>query len=438
MTIDGKEGIDVIYAGKGNDTIIGGAGDDYIKGGLGTNTIVYNNGDGMDTIELTKRENLIFDVQGLSKANLFFELGDVDLVINKIVIQEDGSEELIPIFTIKNFSIWDTYKNTSATAVIGGQTGSTVLGGLLSPGSSEKEYKPTIGATMVFNGDEENVVDLVYDNDLYRILVNGDYTGKWVGEIIDASESSQGVKIDGKSGDDTIIGSQHDDVLKGNFGNNRIVYNKEIFGDDIVKLTKGAGLTLDFSALPEVTQDSLDFTRSGKDVILSYTTVLKDEDGNPILDEDDELAYVTSSVTVQNLATTKFATDKGTVNPLFADSTELDLKRDAYRDKVYITKNYSGTLLGDNVDASGLLQATNSKGRGLTIKTGYGNDVIKGSAFKDTIVGGAGDDILKGGESSQVTYEFSSSGDGNDTIIDSGSRNYIKFTGFFTFEFFCI
>ena len=56
-----------------------------------------------------------------------------------------------------------------------------------------------------------------------------------------------------------------------------------------------------------------------------------------------------------------------------------------------------------------------------------GDDILHGESGNDTLDGGTGNDILKGGEE-EDTYVFAK-GYGNDTIIDSGSLNTIKFTG---------
>ncbi|WP_162551262.1 calcium-binding protein [Paenibacillus tepidiphilus] len=48
--LDGGEGDDVLFGEAGNDLLIGGKGSDILNPGKGTNRIIYNRGDGIDTI----------------------------------------------------------------------------------------------------------------------------------------------------------------------------------------------------------------------------------------------------------------------------------------------------------------------------------------------------------------------------------------------------
>ena len=50
-TITGGAGDDMIDGGAGNDTITGGTGDDTIAGGTGDDLIIWNDGDGSDTVD---------------------------------------------------------------------------------------------------------------------------------------------------------------------------------------------------------------------------------------------------------------------------------------------------------------------------------------------------------------------------------------------------
>ena len=191
--IFGSDLNETIKAGNGNDTIIAGLGNDVISGEAGHNTIIYNYGDGVDTINLTKGENL--DIVLENTAQHIFDAAYITYSIdskNNFLINYKGKQ----IINIKNFATKDV-------------TGSD--------GSVNLYLEDTL------------INDL--RNDLYLETYNNfsekklSYTGNWHSEMIDASglvltnaKNNTGVKINGNAGNDEIIGSSYNDVLNGGDG----------------------------------------------------------------------------------------------------------------------------------------------------------------------------------------------------------------------------
>ncbi len=76
-TLDGGAGNDTLLGAAGNDNLLGGDGDDWLQGGTGNdvldggagnNTLVFNPGDGQDTVRATQWDQLV--VHGYTAADL--------------------------------------------------------------------------------------------------------------------------------------------------------------------------------------------------------------------------------------------------------------------------------------------------------------------------------------------------------------------------------
>ena len=454
--IDAGSGDDEIYAGKGDDIITGGTGDDYIVGGKGHNIIKYEITDGYDVIKMTNNEDLTIDVgAGIAYDDLSFELNGDDLIISRKEIEgtgDDAETTLIPIMRLIDFG-----KNFSA----GGDGPSTTnpntpFGGYVLPASSsssltthDKDYAPPIAArigTQVPVSGVYEYKDLITEI-IYDIEATQNYKGTWHDERIDASNASSGVTIFGKGGDDIIIGSEHDDIINGGAGDNTIIYDKQDFGNDTIyqNLNNNSNLTVDLSALPvgnygEHGQAGFIYEVVGKDLKVTYLYYLLDDDGNRVKDENENDIIETSSITFAELYSKKVVADDGKVYIKYGpdEDDKFEAKRDAIFEMININKNYNGTLRGDWVNASGLEHAKNeAKNTGLTISTGYGNDIVTGSYFNDviktgahndTIFGTKGNDKITGGKGENTIIYGEEFTYGNNQISDNFDTDTVKLT----------
>ncbi len=301
------------------------------------------------------------------------------------------------------------------------------------------------------------------------------YTGTKENDVLDASiwgyepigkiniKKNRGLTITGGNGDDKITGTDYNDTIKGGNGNdtisggfgvdtitggagvNVINYSKGD-GNDIINLTKGENFTLNFT---DLTKDDLrfEFANKNKDLRI-YTSKTSDDEYITIKN------FVKKDVT-NNSNNRKGISDTSSVELMFnnAESSRIDLRTATDLYKTEIVKNYTGTWLSETISAEDYtlyetykdpdtgekerIESDNYAKKGLTIKTGNGNNTVTGSYYSDTIICGNGDDtiyIIGGndkiaGGKGKNTFIFDSYKyhEGTSTITDAKSDDIIKF-----------
>ena len=194
---------DTINAGKGNDIIYTGLGDDIITGGADSNEIYYYKGDGNDTINLTKGENLTINIVDIEKNELKFEVVKNDLVIS--YLDDDAKEQKI---TLKNFGTKDVVNNATKKA-------------------------PDTSSVKIYLSSSDETIDLKKDIFLPYYVeftpTKNSYTGTWFSDFIDARDmnifsidDNKGANINAGKGNDIIYGCMYNDTIKGGDGNDYI------------------------------------------------------------------------------------------------------------------------------------------------------------------------------------------------------------------------
>ena len=377
--IIGTELADNIIAGGGNDNITGGLGNDTITGGTGENVIKYSKGDGNDVINLTKGENFTLsleDVNDIYKIKFEFVNKNKDL---RIYADKNNLAEYI---TIKNFVAKDVTNNGNAKKGI--------------EDTSSVELK--IGSETY---DLRNLVDK-YGNHIYGKEVKSNYTGSWLNESIWIDENykptkgNKGVTLDGKGGNDVFEGSNYNDVIKGGDGDDTIdgysgndtitggtgkntIFIYEGEGNDVINLTKSENLTISLQDVDDIAKVKFEFVKNDlriygdKDNLDEYTTIKN---------------FVAKDVT-NNSNAKKGIEDTSSVEIEIGGKT-YDLREYLYN--ISTTKNYSGSWLSEQIDASSAPLGKNKKG--VTIKGNGGDDKITGSSGNDTITGGVGENTI--------------------------------------------
>jgi Ca2+-binding RTX toxin-like protein len=94
--LNGGGGNDVLYDGNGNDTLVGGKGDDILYLGRGSNNVIFNIGDGDDTLIADPAaagggQNLLDFGTGFTRDNLWFMHQGNDLLVCRL----GGDESLV-------------------------------------------------------------------------------------------------------------------------------------------------------------------------------------------------------------------------------------------------------------------------------------------------------------------------------------------------------
>ena len=395
--ITGSNYIDTIKSGNGNDKINGSLGADNITGGAGENTINYTNINQLDgdKITLTKNETLNIDVKGITTDpnNITYKVSGKNLVVTVT----DGTDT--KSFTINNFGT--------------------------------KDITGVNGNVKLFYGSGENDYIDLRTTLLDELKITKNYTGTFHADNINAQNATKGLTINGGAGDDKIVGSKYNDTITGGLGTNTITYSltNSDFGNDTIKLTKGETLNIVLDGVTLSGENPYSVAKNKKDVVVSTNK------GNIILQN-----YYSKDIGAEvningvNLAeTAKFAT----VNA----SNYFD------KNPKKLVSSYTGSALADVVDASGIAQRKNAKGKfidtGVTINSGSGDDDITGSDFNDTInagkgtdtinagagndsiYGGAGDDTINGGLGNNLIYLYK--GDGADIIENGGGVDTLVF-----------
>lgn len=248
---------DTLKGGNGDDTIVGGKGNDNITGGAGHNVIEYAKGDGQDTINLTKNENLDIKLTGFDSTDkLTYNIVKNDLVIG--IVSEKGVET--KLLTIKNLGKKDV---TTASGSV-----NLYLNGDFAMDLREGNYLATYNS---FTAKKYS------------------YTGTWHSEKIDASslnsetvKKNKGANINAGAGHDTIIGSEYNDTIKGGDGND-VIYTGT--GTNTVDGGNGSDTYYIFEGLAN-TAEKTTIKDTGKGVDDIDTVIISEEYTNLLFSED--------------------------------------------------------------------------------------------------------------------------------------------------------
>lgn len=253
--------------------------------------------------------------------------------------------------------------------------------------------------TFVKNG---NNLELVYDDNNKLILKNHfkkaeNQRLEWL--LADEEEiklSQQDFVITGKGklvgteSNDLFTSTKSNDTFTGKTGENIIEFSANKFGKDVVNLTEGENLVLDFSNT-EYTDWNIKRTISGNNLVLTVRDW--NEKGNKTV--------TLGTVTIKNFAKENVVGDEGSVilrlpeEDINLNDTELDVRN--------VKSNYKGARFDEYIEADYATKA-------ITITGGQGDDYIVGNA---------------GNGKKAMTFTFSA-GDGDDRIYDTKANDVIR------------
>ncbi|NJK68582.1 MAG: calcium-binding protein [Microcoleus sp. SU_5_3] len=343
---DGGEGNDLLRGGNnndtllgngGNDTLIGDKGSDVFNGDAGNDRMIWNDGDGSDTM----RGGLGIDV---TEFNGSVAQGD------DLVLKADGQKanfqrlNLVPItldvddteqFEINGLGGDDTLnvKDLSGTDVQQVQFKGN-------DGSDRLDATPTNVKINADGGNGNDTLQGGRNNDLLRGGNDND-------------------SLAGNGGNDTLIGDKGSDTFEGGIGDDRMIWND---GDGSDTMRGGLGI---------------DVTEFNGSVAQGDNLVLK-ADGQKANFQRLNLVPITLDVD---------DTEQFEINGLGGDDT-LNVKNLFGTDVRQV--EFQGNEGNDILDA----RQTNVK---IIADGGVGNDTLIGGSNNDSLVGGAGNDFLQGG-----------------------------------------
>ena len=276
--LEGGHGKDQLYGGDGDDNIgnyshdsgsysrndenlfdngdiiVGGKGDDKIYDTKHSDTIIYNLGDGNDTIDLSEeKENLSGDGrslrqdklvfgEGISLENLTFKMNGNDLIIliNE-GLEDEGSIKINYFLTRKNIELFEFNNGKVYTGLEFLQ----IANDFVYQGSIEDDSIYGQETNDVINGNLGN--DSLYGDEGNDTLNGEDGNDSLYGQEDDDRLYGQNGddSLYGGEGSDSLYGNQGDDILHGGSGNDRLEggYGKDQIhgGSGKDRLIGGAG-----------------------------------------------------------------------------------------------------------------------------------------------------------------------------------------------------
>ncbi|HRK57000.1 MAG TPA: calcium-binding protein, partial [Burkholderiaceae bacterium] len=414
-TLYGNLGADVLFGGSGNDRIngsgvlAGGRGDDDISSALNSaDTIVFNLGDGSDTVsvfEWGRPEQGAKDIlrlgAGIAPSDVRFERSAGDLVIkiggggDQIRMKNwysggyDRSYELKQI-EFADGTVWDRSVMAAQTVYQTGTAGNDSLSGAK---------------------ESPNVIDGGAGHDNLH------------------SDSAADDVIDGGEGNDSISASYGRNTLRGGAGNDRISGTGVLeggTGDDVIDSALNSADTIVFNLgdgsdtvsvfewqAPEV--GAKDILRLGAGIAPS--DVRFEQGGNDLIIK---VGSADDQVRVKNWYSGGYDRSYELKAIEFADGTVWDRSVIAAQ-TVYQT----GTDSSESLRGSSSKDVIEGRGGNDYIVAGDGDNVIHGGDGADNISAGSGHDLISGGAGDDYLYDVQGKnvllgGAGNDRISGSG------------------
>lgn len=376
-TLNGGSGDDVVDGGLGNDSIDGGAGADNLSGGSGDDSLLAGLGD--DTLRGGAGNDVLDGGGGTDSLDYSAALLGVTVDLANADYQDIGggmgADKIVDVENVIGSSLDDRLTGNSSANSLHGEEGDDTLSG----GAGNDALNGGVGQdTADYSGANAGVtVNLTVtaaqtigaDQGVDTLAGIESVVGSDHGDVLTGDDLAN--VLDGQAGDDTLDGGSGDDVLIGGLGNDSIVGG---LGSD----------TADYSAA--VGGVVVDLSNQGSQTI----------GGDQGID------------TLQG------------IENLVGSASSDNLSGDA----------------SDNVLSGGLGDDEISGGGGNDwLSGGVGDDTLTGGLGDDTLAAGAGDDIIAGNGGTDtasyadatagVAVDLSSSlsqsvggGQGNDTLTD--------------------
>ena len=394
-TLTGNQLANQLLGDAGNDRLIGLAGNDILDGGAGTDTLVFNRGDGQDTvIEATGSYQI--ELHGITRDEVTLTVVDDELVLD--LGQGDS-------LSFAGFDILDSEDSLAISQI----------------------QFVNDGVTETLNRDEVSMW-------LETLLAThtGDENNNWM------FATHEGDRMHGFAGNDVLVAFKGDDVLLGGKGNDALTGgqgNDRLLGgsgDDILFANTGDdslnGGTGNDALFGGVGSDTYTFAiGDGKDWLLDGLGTDRIQFTGDVQLEDIWLERVGHDLVIHYSENDQITVELGFTNGI------LGIDEIAIGDQVHLLEDMLASgqviMLGD--DKANYL---NGGWENNTLRAGAGNDVLSadvgddtlfgetgndrlyGGVGNDVLVGGKGDDLLDGGYGSD-TYLIEK-GDGHDLIVN--------------------
>ncbi len=378
-----------ILGGAGNDNLTGTSGNDYIQSGVGFDTLT--GGDGNDVLVDVGGGNKVID-GGAGQDRFFFSI--MANGANTIDLGDSSGSTGIDIVNIQGPSTIPQIRLTLDVAAAGNGVKTRGDGSLAVEIQREDANGNLIGA--ISRGDDEHIL---YNSPVGSVGfdIRDSVSGEFLGLYSFAYLGSAGADIDTAlsptrsyfyslgGGDDQVNGGQLSDYMDGGIGNDVLaggLGNDKLLGrdgDDL--LTGGEGNdTIDGGAGADVAV----FAKASS----SYAVVSDGAGGFLVIDRE-----TLEQDVVTNVETLRFSD---------GDFTPASIALNRIVVNPAGSPNANGSPNGDYILGDERTNVLNGQG-GNDFVDGRGNpspgqQLIRGQAGNDTLVGGEGDDQLRGGQ----------------------------------------
>ncbi len=363
----GEAGNDTIYGGTGNDKIVGGTGNDILSGGKGVNKFCFEKGDGADIVNSTSGASDILEFAKVNFGKLYFEQRDYDLFIYGYGNENDS-------LTVVNY-----YKGNSSIKTI--QTKDKTLSIAKAIKQSAQIHKNEIEGKHLIGTNGDDTLKGTDRNDVIHGKLGADkiygYGGNdvlvsFIDAYIDGGDGDDYLDVDygfseligGKGNDRIIAGGPHNEIYAGD-GNDYVSCNYASYVD----LGKGDDeISLYFDN--GIYEGSVVYGGEGNDKISVGGTQNVVYCGYG----DDEISSGNDTIAFQS---------NSTYNTVYAEDGNNTIKLCGSYNTVYaedgnnVIEDYSSSsnntiIVGNGQNTISL----NDNGNNTTIKTGSGQDTI--------------------------------------------------------------
>ncbi len=424
-TLTGNTLDNIIRGLAGNDLITGGAGDDTLEGGAGDDTYLFDSDSPLghdDITEIAGGGIDTFDFSATTTQSINLDLSSPisQAVSSNLSITLSSSSGIEHVF---GGQLGDTILGNSLDNRIQGNAGNDQLDGgagddtLLEERGGNFQLTDGPPLTLTLNGTE---------TDMLANFENVSLAGDDSPNTLDASSFSGHVQLDGRGGDDTLIGGSGANFLTGGAGNDSIDGSR---GNDTLVEQRDADFKLTDASL-EIGAETDHFIGTIEKAILTGG------DGNNILDasafsgtvqldggagddtltgtsnndlliggaNDDTLSGRSGNDTYQFDADDALGSD--TINEVAGEGTDtLDFSLTQIAGVTVDLSLTSAQTVNSN------LKLTLSAGNTIeNVKGSQSDDVITGNGLVNQLEGNAGNDTLSGSK-------------GDDTIDGGGGIN---------------
>jgi len=418
-----------IETGKGDDLIISSRGNDTIDGGVGNDTVSYEKNENAILVEDYESNNTVVDKNGVLKDKLF----NVENITGSVLNDKITASKIVAEDNIIDGGAGDD--------IIDGGAGDDKLYG----SEGDDHISDTIGKNYFNGGAGSDTID-------YSKMEKG------IDFRMNPQEETSLVKIkeidgvltvkDTVKDVENIIGTNYDDNIYTNEGNNKIETGK---GDDIISEGFGSNVVDGGEG-----SDTLDYSQIEGNITIDISKTI-----NQTIYDDGTNSIQTKYTNVENVIGTNYddnITGNSSINEIksglgddIIDGKEGDNRLfgqegsdiiNAGDGKNYVEDKFGNNTItlghggnevrvegGDNKITTGdgedniyLKNNTNE------VSTGAGNDTVDGGSGTDIIEDGEGDDIVDGKEGNDM-FIIS---DGTDTIQGGLGDDTINFKNYST------